>query len=35
MIHYNDKFLRKLEKEIRFAYDLNCDVFEDSSRMFT
>lgn len=29
MIHYNDKFLRKLEKEIRFAYDLNCDVFED------
>lgn len=29
MIHYNDTFLRKLEKEILFAYDCSCGVFED------
>ena len=29
MIHYNDKYLRKLEKEILFAYDCSCGVFED------
>lgn len=29
MIHYNDTFLRKLEKEIIFAYDCSCCVFDD------
>ena len=29
MIHYNDKYLRKLEKEIQFAYDCKYDVFDD------
>ena len=29
MIHYNDTFLRKLEKEILFSYDCRCGVFED------
>ena len=29
MISYNDTFLRKLEKEILFAFDCNCGVFDD------
>ena len=29
MIHYNDKFLSRLEKEIRFAYNDKYDIFED------
>ena len=29
MISYNDTFLRKLEKEILFAFDSNCGVFDD------
>ena len=29
MIHYNDKYLRKLEKEILFAYDCSCCVYDD------
>jgi len=32
MIHYNDKFLQKLEKEIQFAYDCKCDIFDDYTR---
>ena len=29
MIHYNDKFLSRLEKEIRFAYNDKYDIFDD------
>jgi hypothetical protein len=29
MIHYNDKFLRKLEKEIQSVYDCKFDIFDD------
>jgi hypothetical protein len=29
MIHYNDKFLRKLEKEIQSVYDCKYDIFDD------
>jgi hypothetical protein len=29
MIHYNDKFLSRLEKEIRYAYNDKYDVFDE------
>ena len=29
MVYYNDKFLSRLEKEIRFAYNDKYDIFDD------